>query len=112
MNDQLIVGLALAFFGSGGIVSVIRILRKWRPAKGEGVITLAQGALTVQETVVENTQRERDYWKTEALKTREENDRLRREIERLESQLSAARAQLEHVQADLSALRRGLPPKP
>lgn len=112
MNDQIIVEIAMAVIGSGGIAEALRRFRKMRPPKGEAIITLAQGAVVAQGDALKDVERERDYWKAETLRERKDNAKLRREIERLEREMGDLTARLEHVQADLSALRRGLPRKP
>lgn len=112
MSAQVIVEIALAVIMPGGLIGAIVALIKLRPDENTAVITQAQGAAVAQDTLVKGVERERDYWRDEAIRLRQENEHLRRELERLEREVGELTSQLEHVQADLSTLRhRVSPPK-
>lgn len=109
MTNSLILQIAIAVFGSGGLIAGVATLLKLRPDRDVAVITQAQGAVAAQEMLLRDVERNRDYWKSEAGRLDRENKRLRTELERFEGRVTALSAQLDGVRAELHTLRQRFP---
>lgn len=116
MSSSELIGIILAVGGPGGIIAGYVTWRKLRPDTNTAMITQAQGAVGIQDTLMQEqnrhlqgVERERDYWKAEALSERKDNERLREELARVEQVVAELTTQLESVKSDLSALRKTLP---
>lgn len=109
MTNSLVLQIAIAVFGTGGLGAGIATLFKLRPERDVAVITQAQGAVAAQEMLLRDVERNRDYWKSEAGRLELENNRLRAEIERFEGRVTALSAQLDSVRSELHTLRESFP---
>lgn len=89
-TNDAVTPIVIALLGSGGFVGAIVALIKLKPDINNAAVTQAAGALEMMGELLEDTERDRDYWRG---RYSESNKKL---VE-LSEELSQARQMIRHL---------------